>query len=371
MSETQVTDTPVQSPPTPSAAPCCGARRILRGIGVLILGLVLAGMIGWVGLAVYYSNLHGGPPRTIWAMIVVLLSIATLILVRPRKLGLAAFAVLFTCVLFWFYSLTPSADLTWTNDVALMPSATVEGDLVHFRNVRNFEYRSETDFTPGYYDKTFDLSRLRRVDYILSYWASRAIAHAFVSFEFDDGQHLAVSIETRKEQGESYSAVEGFFRQYELIYVVADERDLIGLRTNHRAEDVYLFRLRTPIEKVRAVFLDYIRMINSLAEEPQFYNALTQNCTTSILSHFSCYPPYPPMSVEVLLSGYSAHYSYSYGGVDTSMPFEELEKRSRITEVAKTAPLDSSFSARIRQGLPNPPLNIDIKNQNPTSQATP
>jgi Domain of unknown function (DUF4105) len=339
------------SPSTPRALP----GRIIRMIAVALGGLVLSGMTVWMGLAICYTNLHGNSPRTIRAALVVIAAIAVLLLIRPRWRGFSVFGLMFVCVLTWFYSTKPSANLNWATDVAVMPFATIEGDLIHFHNIRNFDYRSETDYTPKYYDKTCDLTKLRSIDFILSYWSGRAIAHAFVSFGFGDDSYLAVSIETRKEKIESYSAIKGFFRQYELIYVVADERDLIGLRTNHRGEDVYLFRMRTPREKERAVLLDYVKEINSLHEQPQFYNALTANCTTSILRHFRCYPPYPPLSINVLLSGYSARYAYDCGSLDTSMSFDELESRGRVTERAKAAGADPSFSVRIREGIPLPP----------------
>ena len=141
------------------------------------------------------------------------------------------FALLFLAVLVWFFSLKPSNDRDWMPDVAKVAWVQVDGDRLTVHNIRNFEYRSETDFTPRWEDRTYDLSRLRSFDFMLVYWGSPSIAHAMVSFGFDDGQYLAVSIETRKEKPKSYSTVQGFFRQYELIFIFADERDVIGLRT--------------------------------------------------------------------------------------------------------------------------------------------
>lgn len=167
--------------------------------------------------------------------------------------------------------------------------ATINGEHVAIHNIRNFDYRSETDFTPRYYDKTFDLNKLDSVDIIASYWVGEAIAHIIVSFGFAGTDFLAVSIETRRERNESYSPIAGFFKQYELFYVVADERDLLRLRTNYRKdppEDVYLYRIRPgPSANRRRFFLDYVREINSLAQKPEFYSTLTTNCTTSVLTH--------------------------------------------------------------------------------------
>ena len=177
-----------------------------------------------------------------------------------------------------------------------------------------------------------------------------------VSFGFQGQDYLAISIEIRKERGESYSTLAGFFRQYELYYVVADERDVIGVRTTYRQpqEDVYIYRTRTPQGNIRRTFLDYIRAMNDLCEHPRFYNTLTTNCTTTILMHTRINPESPPMSWKVLLSGYIPQYLYELGRIDTAQPFDELEKLSRVNERAHASDNDSSFSQRLRQGLPKP-----------------
>ena len=167
---------------------------------------------------------------------------------------------------------------------------------------------------------------------------------------------LAVSIETRKEQGESYSTLAGFFRQYELYYVVADERDVVGVRTTYRQpqEDVYIYRVKGPLKNARRVFLDYLEGMNELHEHPSYYNTLTTNCTTSVLFHTRMNPESPPMSWKILLSGYVPDYLYELGRLDTSHPFVELERLSRVNERAHAAGADAAFSRRIREGLPNP-----------------
>ena len=185
----------------------------------------------------------------------------------------------------WWQTIKPSNERDWQTDVAILPYAEIEGDIVTVHNIRNFDYRSETDYTPAYYDKRFDLRKLEGVDLVAVYWMGPAIAHIFVSFAFAGGDHLAISIETRKEKEESYSTLRGFFRQYELYYVVADERDVIRLRTNYRndpPEDVYVYRVHGPLENVRRVFLGYMNEINALQTHPEFYNTLTTNCTTGI-----------------------------------------------------------------------------------------
>jgi len=233
----------------------------------------------------------------------------------------------------------------------------VNGDLVTIHGVRNFDYRSESDFTPRWEDRTYDLRKLDSADIIAVYWSGKAVAHIMVSFGFQDQDYLAVSIETRKEKGESYSTLAGFFRRYELYYVVADERDVIRVRTTYRQpqEDVYIYRTRTPQRNIRRSFLDYLQAMNDMCVHPRFYNTLTTNCTTTILMHTRMNPESPPMSWKILLSGYLPDYLYELGRIDTAKPFADLEKLSRVNERAQAADKDdASFSQRLRQGLPKP-----------------
>jgi hypothetical protein len=265
-----------------------------------------------------------------------------------------AFGIALALVVVVWGSARPSSDRDWQPEVAVLPSVTIDGDRVTVRNIRNFDYRTETDFTPAYYDRTFDLRRLDRMDLIAVYWMGPAIAHMFVSFGFGD-QHLAISIEVRKSRSKEYSTLAGFFRQYELVYVVADERDVIRVRTNYRKsppEDVYLFRAVGPIENARRMFLAYMRDIDALREHPRFYNTLTTNCTTMILAHATANPGHVPLSWKILLSGYAPEYVYDMGRLDRSMPFEELKRRSHINPVAQAADQAADFSQRIRAGLP-------------------
>jgi len=251
--------------------------------------------------------------------------------------------------------LRPSNDRDWQPDVTVLSYAEINGDLVTVHNIRNFDYRTETDYTPAYYDKTFDLSKLEAVDLIAVYWAGPKIAHIMMSFGFGKNDYLAISIETRKEVGEGYSTFKGFFRQYELYYVVADERDVIRLRTDFRKdppEEVYLYRLIGPIEKGRRLFLEYMRRINSLMDHPEFYNTLTTNCTTSIWINSKVNPDHLPFSWKLLLTGYLPKYLYEQGRLDTSLPFPELQKRSLINSKAQATDNSLDFSRLIREGLP-------------------
>jgi hypothetical protein len=343
-----------RSVPTPSAPWRGFFRRLLRLTGQALLGVVMLGMLLWAALAVYFADTHAGP-RTIRALLFALASIAVLF-VRPRRYGVGAFALFFVIVLGWFFSLKPSNDRNWAPEVARIPWSKIDGDRLTMHNIRNFDYRSETDYTPDWVNRTYDLSKLRSGDMMLVYWGSKAIAHGMVSFGFEDGQYLAVSVETRKEQTESFSTVQGFFRQYELVYIFADERDLIRLRTNFRHEDVYLYHVSLTPDQLRKLLLSYLRSANSLKDQPAFYNALTSNCVTSILPHARDAGLPGTMSWDILASGYAARQAYRNGYLDTSLPFETLEARSRVNDAANAAGNDPDFSKLIRAGLPNPAM---------------
>jgi Domain of unknown function (DUF4105) len=331
-----------------------------RALITLLVSMAVTALTGWGALAIYYSNLPGEGLRKILALAFALFGAALLVwylLSAKRFLPLLVFLAAFLLLVAWWSTIPPLQDRDWAPEYARLAYATINGDLVTIHNIRNFEYRTETDFTPRYYDKTLDLRQLDSVDVIASYWMGDAIAHIFLSFGFADKDFIAISIETRRERRESYSTIAGFFKQYELFYVVADERDLIRLRTNYRKdppEDVYLYRTRAPAANARRLFLDYIRTINSLAEKPEFYNALTTNCTTSILTHTRVNQGGLPLSWKVLLSGYIPQYLYERSGIDTSLSFEALKLRSRINAAAQAADDAPDFSQRIRTGLLTP-----------------
>ncbi len=211
----------------------------------------------------------------------------------------------------------------------MLPYATFEGDQVTLHNIRNFTYWTELDYTANYYTKTFDLNQLDEVDMIAVYWMGDAIAHIMLSFGFAGKDFVTISIETRKEEGESYDTIRGFFRQYELMYVVGDERDLIRLRTNFREnppEDAYLYRTGVPPANARRLFLDYLRQINELKDHPAFYNTGTTNCTTNIYRHTLVNPGEHPFSWKILLSGYAPEYVYELGGLDQHDPVRRVEE---------------------------------------------
>jgi uncharacterized membrane protein YhaH (DUF805 family) len=322
---------------------------------LLLLAVLLIATAGWGALALYYSGpqapvLQAGLTGTF--ALAALLAISALASRRWRWRALSAYLVLFAAVVTWWLGIEPSNDRDWQPDVAKAAYATIEGDMVTVHNIRNFAYRSETDYTPAWYDKTYDLRKLEGVDLVAVYWMGPAIAHTFVSFAFAGGDHLAISIETRKEKGEAYSTIKGFFRQYELYYVVADERDVIRLRTNYRhdpPEDVYVYPTQAPIENGRRLFLEYVRQMNALKAKPDFYNTLVNNCTTDIWYNTRVNAAHMPFSWKILASGYVPEYLYESGKLDTSLPFLELQKRAHVNARAQEADTATDFSRRIRE----------------------
>jgi uncharacterized protein DUF4105 len=324
-----------------------------RFITSIIIGFILLGMILWGVLAIYYSNIPSASLRTAVSWAFALGSIAVLLFLRPRRHAVFVFLTVFASVLLWWLVIPPSQDRDWQPDVAVLPSAEFDGDRVTIRNIRNNDYRSETDYTVRYYDKTFDLSKLQTADLFISFWGSPYIAHTIMSFGFGENDYIAISIETRKSKDEEYSAIKGFFKQYELFYVVSDERDVVRLRTNYRGEDVYLYRFNVRPELVRDVFRDYFTYINHLNEQPEWYNALTHNCTTAIRGHVVPHTitrRWP--SWKLLVNGYLDERLYETGAVDQSLSFTELKARSHINEHAKAAGGAPDFSQKIRAGLP-------------------
>ena len=327
--------------------------RIARVTLTVLLAVIVAAGVTWSALALWFDG-----PASRWlagsiAAGLALLSIFLAARVRPLLKGLIVALLPVMAVVVWWVSIPPSNTRDWSPDVARPARAVFNGSSVTIENVRNFKYRSETDYDQHWETRTYDLNRIRGMDLFMSFWGPVQIAHTIVSWEFDDGQHLAISIETRKEKGESYSALRGFFRQYELYYVLADEHDLIGLRADYRGEQVYLYRLRVSASQARALLVDYLNTVNQLADHPQWYNALTQNCTTTIRGHVESIGAEGPFDWRLLANGHLDQLLYDRSQINTALPFATLRARSDITKRAQAADDSPDFSARIRQGLPN------------------
>jgi hypothetical protein len=278
------------------------------------------------------------------------------VLARVRPLFHACLWALAPCVAVgcWWLSIRPSNDRDWQPDVARTPTAERLGSVVTVRGVRDFDYRTETDFTERWQERRYDLDRVVGLDLFVSYWGPTLYAHTILSWDFEDSPPLAASIETRKEKGESYSAVLGFFRQFELVYVLADERDVVRLRTSYRGEQVFLYRLTTSRAVARALLEQYLEEANALAREPAWYHAFTENCTTAIWRNVRALSPDNPFDWRLLANGHLDRMLYERGRVETSLPFAELRQRSDITERAKACGSRDDFSRCIREGLPTP-----------------
>ncbi len=312
---------------------------------------LLACLVCWASVAIFYSNIPDGI-RPFAAALFAIGTLAALVMVRPHRFAVLGFLVIFAMMLLWWFKIPPSNDRDWQPDVAVLPSAVINGNFVTIRNIRNLDYRSETDYTVRHYDATFDLKKLRSIDNYLVYWGSPAIAHTMMSFGFEAGRYVCFSIETRKHLDQKYSSVKGFFKQYELTYVVADERDVVRLRTNYRHEDVYLFRLNVSREVMLKVFLDYLKEVNRLKSKPEWYNSLTNNCTANIRGYTAPYNPSSRWDYRLIANGYVDEFMYEQGVLDRSLPLVELKKRSHINSKANTAGSSKDFSTRIRESLP-------------------
>jgi Domain of unknown function (DUF4105) len=308
----------------------------------------------WVAAALYF-DLQFAPLRAP-AAIAYSGSVAALLITskghwRGAVIGLCAFA----CVLIWWLSLRPSNDRAWQPDVAQVAWSEINGNQVTIHNFRNCDYRTEGDYTPHWETRTYDLAKLRAVDFFLIHWGSPWIAHPIVSFDFGEEGRVAISVETRKELGKTYSSVRGFFRYYELIYVISDERDVVRLRSNYRQhEDVYLYRTRATPRQGRVILLDYLQRANRLRERPEWFNALTNNCTTNISHHLadSGHRNFSRWDWRIVLNGRADEMLYEHGDLAGDLPFNDLKSRALINPAARAADRAPDFSDRIRENRP-------------------
>jgi Domain of unknown function (DUF4105) len=323
---------------------------LIAGIGILFRILLIA----WASLAIYYSNLSWAGLRLGLAVAFTAFAIWAFWLTRRRHMSLAAM-VLFVAVVAWWISIAPSHDREWRPEVAVMPRAIFDGDRVRISGVRNFEYRSRNDFTQRHEEREVWLSHLTALDFYVSYWSEGLVGHTFLSFIFDNAPPLTISIETRPEVGEGFLPIASMFKQFELIYVVGDERDLVGVRANHRRETVYLYRLNSSADDARRLLLVYLARINELAERPEFYHLLSNSCTINIVRYANAAGRAGRFDIRHLLNGLVDSYLYHSGRIDTTLPFDELRRRSLINAAAQAADGAADFSQRIRASLPTIP----------------
>ncbi|MQT47893.1 MULTISPECIES: Lnb N-terminal periplasmic domain-containing protein [Pseudomonas] len=329
-------------------------RRLAR----LMLSLAVLLLTAWGALALWHQMPQ---PAARWiaiglwiaAGLAMLITLTGLPSRRARRLTGMLFVAAVAILASWWSTLQPSHQRLWADDVAQLLEARVDGNLVHLENVRNFEWRSETDYTPRWEQRSYNLDRLSHADLVLSYWMGPHIAHTLVSFGFDDGEQIVFSLEIRKEHHESFSAIGGFFRQFEQTLVAADERDILRTRSNVRGEDVYLYRLQMEPADVRALFLAYLEAANGLRSAPRFYNTLTSNCTTVVFELARLITPNLPTDYRLLLSGHFAEYVHDLGGLVPGYRYPELQSLGYINQ--RALGLDASqhsFSTAIRLGVP-------------------
>ncbi len=278
--------------------------------------------------------------------------IVSLSLKKFRFMAYGIYVALSLVCFSWYFNINPSNDRDWQKDVALLSHATINNNLITVHNIRNIKYKTESDYEVSYYDDVFNLNKLDGIYFVATYWMGKSIAHTFLSFSFSDGKYLAISIEARKEKGEDYSILDGFFKGNELYYVVANEQDLIGLRTNIRKnppEHVYMYKIKAKQEDEKKVFLNYIEKLNTLKNKPEFYNTLTTNCTTTMWHNSLINPSNISFNWKILLSGYTAKYLYDKGLLENDgLSFEELQKRAYINGLVNDKEIDESYSLKIR-----------------------
>ena len=254
-------------------------------------------------------------------------------------------------LVFWSF-LSPSHDRKWSVDQSVLPTVEFHGDSVVIHGVRNFRWTSTTDYQPAWEDRTYRLDQVATAWYVLvplsTAW--RGPAHAFVSFGFDDGRYLAISVEARREVGETYGVLKGLFRRFELIYVVGDERDLIGRRAVYDGTEVYLYPVKADRDGARAMLTGMLQRANQLHDQPEFYNTVTNNCTLNLVRHVNqIVPGRVPSSWRILLPGHSDQVAYALGLIDSTGTLEQIRQRFRINERASSALDSADFSRLIRQ----------------------
>jgi hypothetical protein len=314
-------------------------------------GALLFGLWLWLIPCLYYAPLPGGELWTAAAAFFALAPIVALVFLPDRRRTLRVLAVVCVVLLAGWLFIPASNEGDWAADYARMPTAHFEGDLVTVRNVRNFEYRTESDFTPRYYDATYDLNELDTLDFIKVHWGLENIAHTMLSFGFRDGRYLTVSVETRRRKGQDWSSIAGFFKQYTLAYVLGDERDLIRLRTNYRGEDVYLYPTNTPKDQIRMLFVDILESATRLADDPQWYNTVTDNCTTSLARHIRKVRGRRRWDPRLLMNGHTDQMGIETGWITPHGTLEETRRFYYVNDKVDRIQDPTHYSAQIRAGL--------------------
>lgn len=329
-------------------------RSLGKALALILLVLLALASGAWGALALWY-RLPGGRAVRVTAVGLWLASVLTLIgwaLLHHTAAPLAFHALAYVVLLAWWLAVRPSHARAWADDVACLLAGQVHGNTVTLHHVRHFNWRSDSDYDAHWETATCELDHLASADVLLSHWGSRAIAHAMLSFGFTDGRHLVFSVEIRKQRGQAFSALGGFFKHFETILIAAPEDDLVRVRSNVRGETVQLYPLSIDHAALRALFLSYVRAANALAAHPAFYNTVTANCTTLVHRMARQLRPGLPWDVRLLLTGYLPGYLYDIGVLDRRLSLADWIARADITERARACPTGASFSQAIRRVCP-------------------
>lgn len=324
-----------------------GTRLVFGWLARATGHLIQALLVLWGALALWFWPVQSTALRLTAAIGFAAFGIYALWRTRSRRVWLT-FAGLFIALVLGWSTIRPRLDRDWRADVAVLPRAYVDGDHVRIVGVRDFDYRSQDDFTPRYVEREVRLSQLTGVDFYISYWMPGPIGHTFLSFMFEEQQPISISIEARPEAHEGFAPVGSLFKQFELIYVVGQERDVVGVRTNHRGEDVYRYRISTTGENARRLFLIYLERLNQLAGRAEFYHLLSNNCTLNIVRYANAIGPGARFDIRHYLNGLFDGYLYQRSLLDTSVPFDDLRRSARVNEAARAAGAAEDFSQRIR-----------------------
>ncbi|WP_109574436.1 DUF4105 domain-containing protein [Aminobacter sp. AP02] len=318
--------------------------------------LIVLAATAWASLALWYRVPAPELVRALAAGLFALLGIATSIALfgRLHLYAIALFIVAFALVLLWWSTIRPPEHADFAPDVSRQMTGTRDGDMLTLTNVRDFEWRSNTDFTERWTTKTYDLTKVRTLDLFMSYWAGPEMAHVIMSFGFEGGEQIAWSIEVRRRNGGKFSPLADLFKSNALVIVAAEERDVVGVRSNIRGEDVQLYRLNVSPEAARVLLLEYVADANALAKTPRFYNSITTNCTTVIVKMIRAVGDLIPLDWRLIVNGYLPEYAYDRGALDSQLSMQELRARAHIDEQARAAGLGPDFSRLIRIGVPSP-----------------
>jgi hypothetical protein len=329
-------------------------RKILRGLAAVVAGFVVLLTLAYSTTAIAVAPRLPSTAMSIAACVWVVGAVCLFVFVRPMGRALLVWAAAVGAFCLWWFTIPASNEGDWQIDVSRPPRVDWNGDVVTVHDVRNFDWTGANDAKARWEDRTYDLSKLDSGWFAVSYWDNnRAIAHTMLSFGFSDGRYLALSVETRKVNGQEYSTWRGTFKAYTLFYVLADERDVFRVRTNRRDEDMYLYPLTNATkERLRGILTSVLRKADDLAKNPEWYMTIMRSCTSGLVPHIEVGAPAPIRCTDVVLNGYTDELAYRRGGIPHDRPFEEVRAAHRITDAARAAGDDPDFSRKIREKLP-------------------